>query len=110
MTRKLTLLISALSMSVVVAGCNTVKGLGEDIQSVGRAGEEAINWGQSTGCQVTPALTGGRFGFGGSVLSVNKYQVIGRHLIASGSLEPSRIRHRIHVIQVPQPPFAVAAP
>ena len=30
-------------MSVVVAGCNTVKGLGEDIQSVGRAGEEAID-------------------------------------------------------------------
>ena len=43
MTRKLTLLISGLTMSVVVAGCNTVKGLGEDIQSVGRAGEEAIN-------------------------------------------------------------------
>ena len=43
MTRKLTLLISALTMSVVVASCNTVKGLGEDIQSVGRAGEEAIN-------------------------------------------------------------------
>ena len=43
MTRKLTLLLSALTMSVVVAGCNTVKGLGEDIQSVGRAGEEAID-------------------------------------------------------------------
>ncbi|MBD2842364.1 entericidin A/B family lipoprotein [Erythrobacter rubeus] len=26
-----------------VAGCNTVQGLGEDISSVGRAGEEAID-------------------------------------------------------------------
>jgi entericidin B len=25
------------------AACNTVKGMGEDIQSVGRAGEKAIN-------------------------------------------------------------------
>ncbi|MGE5953681.1 MAG: entericidin A/B family lipoprotein [Qipengyuania vulgaris] len=43
MTRKLALLLSVLTMSAVVAGCNTVKGLGEDIQSVGRAGEEAID-------------------------------------------------------------------
>ena len=43
MTRKLTLLLSALTMSVVVAGCNTVKGFGRDVQSVGEAGEEAIN-------------------------------------------------------------------
>ena len=26
-----------------LSACNTVKGLGEDIQSVGRAGEEAID-------------------------------------------------------------------
>ena len=28
---------------VALAACNTVKGAGEDIQSVGEAGEEAIN-------------------------------------------------------------------
>ncbi len=43
MIRKITLLLSALTMSVVVTGCNTVKGFGEDVQSVGRAGEEAID-------------------------------------------------------------------
>ena len=43
MTRKLTLLLSVLTMSAVVAGCNTVKGFGRDVQSVGEAGEEAIN-------------------------------------------------------------------
>ncbi|MBS7670754.1 Entericidin EcnA/B family protein [Croceicoccus gelatinilyticus] len=34
------------ALAAVVLGltaCNTVKGLGEDIGSVGRAGEEAIN-------------------------------------------------------------------
>ena len=43
MLRKSTFLLSLVTLSVVVAGCNTVKGLGEDIQSVGRAGEEAID-------------------------------------------------------------------
>ncbi|MBX7541059.1 entericidin A/B family lipoprotein [Qipengyuania sphaerica] len=43
MTKKITLLLSVLTMSVVVAGCNTVKGFGRDVQSVGEAGEEAIN-------------------------------------------------------------------
>lgn len=43
MTKKISLLFPALIMSVVVAGCNTVKGLGEDIQSVGRTGEEVID-------------------------------------------------------------------
>ncbi len=33
----------ALALSVVVAGCNTVKGLGEDVKSVGKAGERAID-------------------------------------------------------------------
>jgi predicted small secreted protein len=28
---------------VALAACNTVKGAGEDIQSVGQAGEDAIN-------------------------------------------------------------------
>lgn len=27
----------------LLAACNTVKGLGRDVESVGRAGEEAIN-------------------------------------------------------------------
>ncbi|MEE4537990.1 MAG: Entericidin EcnA/B family protein [Erythrobacter sp.] len=36
-----TVLLTALLISS--AACNTVKGLGEDIQSVGRAGEEAID-------------------------------------------------------------------
>ncbi|EDL48930.1 MULTISPECIES: entericidin A/B family lipoprotein [Erythrobacteraceae] len=43
MTKKITLLLSVLTMSVVVAGCNTVKGFGRDVQSIGEAGEEAIN-------------------------------------------------------------------
>ena len=43
MTKKLTLLLSLLTMSAVVAGCNTVKGFGRDVRSVGEAGEEAIN-------------------------------------------------------------------
>ncbi|MBV7264726.1 entericidin A/B family lipoprotein [Erythrobacter ani] len=36
-----TLTITAILASI--AGCNTVQGLGEDISSVGRAGEEAID-------------------------------------------------------------------
>jgi len=36
--------IAVLIAAVVALGaCNTVKGAGEDIQSVGEAGEEAIN-------------------------------------------------------------------
>ncbi|WP_420810962.1 entericidin A/B family lipoprotein [Croceicoccus sediminis] len=31
------------SLALSAAACNTVKGAGEDIQSVGEAGEEAIN-------------------------------------------------------------------
>lgn len=31
------------ALLVSTAACNTVKGLGEDIKSVGEAGEEAIN-------------------------------------------------------------------
>lgn len=31
------------SLSLAAAGCNTVEGIGEDIQSVGRAGERAID-------------------------------------------------------------------
>jgi len=31
------------SLALGTAACNTVKGVGEDIQSVGQAGEDAIN-------------------------------------------------------------------
>ncbi|QUL36439.1 entericidin A/B family lipoprotein [Erythrobacter sp. JK5] len=34
--------LAAIALTGTTA-CNTVKGLGEDIQSVGRAGEEAID-------------------------------------------------------------------
>ena len=33
----------ALVASVLVAGCNTVKGAGRDIESVGQAGSDAID-------------------------------------------------------------------
>lgn len=41
MIRKIVLII-ALGSAVALAGCNTVKGLGRDIESVGKAGEKAI--------------------------------------------------------------------
>ena len=41
--RKSMLLLSAAALSLGSAACNTVKGLGEDIKSVGEAGEEAID-------------------------------------------------------------------
>ncbi|APZ98422.1 entericidin EcnAB [Sphingopyxis sp. QXT-31] len=36
-------IILALMASFLVAGCNTVKGAGRDIESVGKAGEDAID-------------------------------------------------------------------
>ena len=36
-------IILALLASVVVTGCNTVKGAGRDIESVGQAGSDAID-------------------------------------------------------------------
>ncbi|OYX61378.1 MAG: hypothetical protein B7Y89_13165 [Novosphingobium sp. 32-60-15] len=41
MIRKI-ILILTLGSAVALAGCNTVKGLGRDIESVGKAGEKAI--------------------------------------------------------------------
>jgi predicted small secreted protein len=32
-----------IAAAVALSACNTVKGAGEDVQSVGEAGEEAIN-------------------------------------------------------------------
>jgi entericidin A len=42
MARKIALLALVASVSLLAA-CNTVKGLGRDIESVGNAGEKAIN-------------------------------------------------------------------
>lgn len=43
MLRK-TVIIATMSLTLLTLGaCNTVKGLGEDISSVGRAGEQAID-------------------------------------------------------------------
>lgn len=41
--RKYALLLSVAALSLGVTACNTVKGLGEDIKSVGEAGEDAID-------------------------------------------------------------------
>lgn len=41
--RKLLAALTLAAVSVSLGACNTVKGLGEDIGSVGRAGEEAID-------------------------------------------------------------------
>lgn len=41
MIRNLALIVG-LGSALALAGCNTVKGLGRDIESVGKAGEKAI--------------------------------------------------------------------
>ncbi|MBT0669667.1 entericidin A/B family lipoprotein [Novosphingobium profundi] len=43
MTGKILTLIAATGLLASLAACNTVKGLGRDVESVGRAGERAIN-------------------------------------------------------------------
>lgn len=43
MIRKLFLTAIAGSLVLGLSACNTVKGLGNDIESVGEAGDEAIN-------------------------------------------------------------------
>lgn len=40
---KKTLTLALVALAVTLSACNTVKGLGRDVESVGRAGEEAIN-------------------------------------------------------------------
>lgn len=42
MKRKITLAI-VLAAAALVSACNTVKGVGRDIESVGRAGDRAVN-------------------------------------------------------------------
>lgn len=41
--RKLVLALGLAAMTFTTAACNTVKGVGRDIESVGKSGEEAIN-------------------------------------------------------------------
>lgn len=43
MVRTLLLALAAGSLALGTSACNTVKGAGRDIQSVGQAGEDAIN-------------------------------------------------------------------
>ena len=42
MLRKLILAVGIAAFSLTAAACNTVKGAGQDIESVGEAGDEAI--------------------------------------------------------------------
>ena len=43
MIRKLLLALGVTSITLTATACNTVKGLGRDIQSVGEAGEDALD-------------------------------------------------------------------
>lgn len=43
MIRKSILALAAAGLVLGTAACNTVKGLGRDIESVGQAGDKAIN-------------------------------------------------------------------
>ena len=42
MVRKIILAFGVAALSLTAAACNTVKGAGRDIESVGEAGDEAI--------------------------------------------------------------------
>ena len=43
MTRNVILAAALAALTITTAACNTVQGLGRDIESVGRAGEEVID-------------------------------------------------------------------
>lgn len=43
MAKKAILAIGIVALSLTAAACNTVKGLGRDIESVGEAGSDAID-------------------------------------------------------------------
>lgn len=43
MLRKIVLAFALGSLTLGLAACNTVKGAGQDIESVGQAGDDAIN-------------------------------------------------------------------
>lgn len=42
MVRKILIALGLIAMSLSATACNTVKGLGNDIESVGEAGDRAI--------------------------------------------------------------------
>ena len=42
MTRKLALALCLAAATLTVSACNTIKGVGRDIESVGEAGDRAI--------------------------------------------------------------------
>ena len=42
MLRKLIMALGIAAFSLTASACNTVKGLGNDVESVGEAGDEAI--------------------------------------------------------------------
>jgi predicted small secreted protein len=42
MVRKLILAVGIAALSLTAVACNTVKGVGEDVESVGEAGDRAI--------------------------------------------------------------------
>ena len=42
MLRKVILALGIAALSLTATACNTVKGAGEDIQSVGQAGDDAL--------------------------------------------------------------------
>lgn len=42
MAKKLLLALGVAAFSLTAAACNTVKGLGQDVESVGEAGDEVI--------------------------------------------------------------------
>jgi entericidin B len=43
MFRQAMLMIAACGIALTASACNTVKGLGRDIESVGKGGDRAIN-------------------------------------------------------------------
>lgn len=43
MIRKIALAIGVATLGLTATACNTVKGVGQDIESVGQAGEDAID-------------------------------------------------------------------
>jgi entericidin B len=43
MLKRIILVAALMMLSVSLFGCNTVKGVGEDIKSVGEAGQKAIS-------------------------------------------------------------------
>ncbi len=43
MIKKVLLTVAAASIALSASACNTVKGVGRDIESVGKGGDEVIN-------------------------------------------------------------------